>query len=106
MPHATVADYLAALPEARRGRLEALGATARAAAPQAAETIAYGMPALRMDGHFLVSWSAFKAHDSLFPASDEVIRRLGDAVTRYVAGRGTFRFPLAEPLPLELIADI
>ena len=106
MPPATVAEYLATLTQERRVRLEALGTAARAAAPDAVESIAYGMPALRMDGHFLVSWSAFKAHDSLFPASDGVVQGLGDQVAPYVTGRGTLRFPLKEPLPIDLIERI
>lgn len=103
---ATVEAYLAALTPERRARLEDLGRVARAAAPDAVETISYAMPALRLDGRFLVSWSAFKAHDSLFPASDRVVAELGDEVAPYVAGRGTLRFPLAQPLPLDLIGRI
>lgn len=103
---ATVEAYLAALSPDRRARLEELGRVAREAAPGAVETIAYGMPCLRLDGRFLVSWSAFKAHDSLFPASDRVIAELGDAVAPHVTGKGTLRFPVAQPLPLDLIARI
>ncbi len=103
---ATVEAYLAALTPERRARLEDLGRVARAAAPAAEETISYAMPALRLDGRFLVSWSAFKAHDSLFPASDRVVAELGEEVAPYVAGKGTLRFPVAQPLPLDLIGRI
>ncbi len=102
----SVEAYLAALAADRRARLEDLGRVARLAAPDAVETIAYGMPALRLAGQFLVSWSAFKAHDSLYPASDTVVERLGDDVRPYLAGSGTIRFPASRPLPLDLIGQI
>jgi uncharacterized protein YdhG (YjbR/CyaY superfamily) len=103
---ATVEDYLAALPAQRREALEQMRATIRAAAPNAVESIAYRMPALRIDGHFLVSYAAFGGHYSLFPASARVVDELGDAVRPYLSGKGTIRFPLNAPLPTELIARI
>ena len=102
----TVDEYLAALPDDRRVAMEELRRTINAAAPDATETIAYQMPALRTNGHFLVSYAAFKAHYSLFPASDAVIEALGDELTRYLAGKGTIRFPADEPLPLATVTKI
>ena len=71
------------------------------------ESIAYQMPALRSHGgQFLVSYAAFKNHYSLFPASDVVVATLGDALTPYLAGKGTIRFPASRPLPLDLVRRI
>jgi uncharacterized protein YdhG (YjbR/CyaY superfamily) len=100
---ATVAEYLAALPADRRERFETLRATVRAAAPDADEVIAYDMPAYRLGGRFLCSIGAYARHDSLFPASQVVIDRLGNEVAPHVKGRGTLRFPVDAPLPLELV---
>ncbi len=102
----TVDAYLAALPDDRRAAMEELRRTINAAAPDATETIAYQMPALRTDGHFLVSYAAYKAHYSLFPASGAVIEALGDELTRYLAGKGTIRFPADEPIPLATVTKI
>ena len=102
----SIDEYLATVPEARRSELGALRATVRAAAPMATETIAYQMPALRLDGRFLVSYAAFKAHYSLFPASQVVVDALGDELTPYLAGKGTIRFPADRPLPLTLVERI
>ena len=80
----TVDEYIAALPDDRRAAMEELRRTIRAAAPDATESIAYQMPALRSHGgQFLVSYSAFKNHYSLFPASDAVVGTLGDELTPY-----------------------
>jgi len=103
----TVEEYLASLPEDRRAAVSRLRETIRAAAPDATETIAYSMPAFRSHGgQFLVSFAAFKAHYSLFPASGAVIEELGDEVAPYLVGKGTIRFPANEPLPLSTVSKI
>jgi uncharacterized protein YdhG (YjbR/CyaY superfamily) len=103
---ATVDDYLAALPEERRGPMEQLRATVRAAAPEAAEVITYNMPGLRLAGRFLVSYDAFARHYSLFPASEGVRVAIGEELAPHLAGRGTIRFPADRPLPLDLVRRI
>ena len=103
---ATVDEYLATIPGERRARFDALRRTVRDAAPDAEEVIAYDMPAYRLGGRFLCSIGCYLRHDSLFPASQEVIDRLGDEVAPYVKGRGTLRFPANQPLPLDLIERI
>jgi uncharacterized protein YdhG (YjbR/CyaY superfamily) len=81
--------------------------TIRAAAPEASETIAYSMPAFRSHGgQFLVSYAAYKQHDSLFPASGAVVEALGEELTPYLAGKGTIQFPAGEPIPTALVKKI
>ena len=90
MPAKTVDEYVAALPDDRRGPMDSLRRAIRAAAPEADETIAYNMPAFRTrDGRFLVSYDAFK--DELAP---------------YLAGKGTIRFPADRPIPEELVTRL
>jgi uncharacterized protein YdhG (YjbR/CyaY superfamily) len=103
----SVEEYLAALPPERRVVVEELRRTINAAAPEATESIAYQMPALRSHGgQFLVSYAAFKKHYSLFPASDAVVNALGDELTPYLAGKGTIQFPADKPLPVALVERI
>ena len=102
----TVEEYLASLPDERRAGLRALRQAVRAGAPDATETIAYQMPALRLDGHFLVSYAAFKAHYSLFPASEAVVAALGDELAPHLAGKGTIRFRADQPIPVALVTRI
>jgi len=103
----TVEDYLASLPVERRSALEELRATITAAAPEANETIAYQMPALRSHGgQFLVSYAAYRHHYSLFPASGAVVEALGDELTPFLSGKGTIRFPANQPIPVALVKRI
>ena len=104
---ASVEEYLASLPPDRRAGVEILRRAARAGAPNATETIAYGMPTLRSHGRqFLVSYAAFKTHYSLFPASDPVIDACGDELTPFLSGKGTIRFPADRPIPAALVTKI
>ena len=103
---ASVDAHIAALPAERRTAMEALRRTVNAAAPGAVETIAYQMPALRLEGRFLISYAAFKAHYSLFPASEAVMVAIGEALMPYLAGKGTIRFPADQPLPLDLVRRV
>ena len=103
----SVDEYLAALPNDRRTIMEGLRQTINAAAPDAVETIAYQMPALRSTGgQFLVSYAAYKNHYSLFPASGAIVEALGDALAPYLAGQGTIRFPANRPVPNALVTRI
>ena len=107
MPEPTTVDeYLAALPEDRRGPMQHLRETIRAAAPDATEVITYKMPGFKRNDRFLVSYDAFKNHYSLFPSSDLMIDQLGDELAPYLAGKGTIRFPASRPIPLDLVRRI
>jgi len=104
---ATVEDYLVELPADRRAVVESMRATIRAAAPEALETIAYSMPALRgRDGRFVVSYAAYKQHYSLFPASAVVVKELGAELTPFIARKSTIQFPASRPVPLDLVARV
>ena len=107
MPAKTVDEYVAALPDDRRGPMDSLRRAIRAAAPEADETIAYNMPAFRTrDGRFLVSYDAFKSHYSLFPFTDGMLAAFGDELAPYLAGKGTIRFPADRPIPEELVTRL
>ena len=106
-PPASVDEYMDGLAEDRRTALQEMRRTINAAAPEATETIAYSMPALRSHGgQFLVSYAAYKRHYSLFPASGVVVAELGDELAPYLAGRGTIQFPAGKPIPLDLVRRI
>jgi uncharacterized protein YdhG (YjbR/CyaY superfamily) len=102
---ASVEAYLATLADDRRTRIEDVRRTARAAAPAADEVITYDMPGLKLGSRFLVSFGAYKRWDSLFPASRFVLEAVPEAQP-FAKGRGTFQFPVAQPLPLDLIGRI
>ncbi|MDF2734081.1 MAG: hypothetical protein K0S97_704 [Chloroflexota bacterium] len=103
----TVDEYMATLPPERRAAMELLRSTIKAAVPGATEVISYKMPAFKSHGgQFLVSYDAYKAHYSLFPATDAVIEACGDELTPHLFGSGTIRFPADKPIPVALVTKI
>lgn len=102
----SVEAYMRTVPEPMRAALEELRATIRAAAPEAVETISYDMPAYKSGGRFVVSFSAFKNHCSLFPASAAVMAALSDILAPHLSGKATLRFDPARPIPAAVISEI
>ena len=102
MPSSATAQIdamLAAIPADQRETLQALRRTIAAAAPDAEDSITYGMPAFRYHGRSLMSYSPFKAHCSLFPMSGAVIARHHDERAGFETAKGTLRFTPTRPIP-------
>jgi uncharacterized protein YdhG (YjbR/CyaY superfamily) len=102
---ATIDDYIAAFPEDVQSRLEAIRQTVRQAAPQAQETISYGMPTFRLKG-FLVSFAAWKKHIGFYPISTAMEAAIPDLSNYKTSGKGTVQFPMDQPVPLPLIRKL
>jgi uncharacterized protein YdhG (YjbR/CyaY superfamily) len=104
--HATIDDYIAAQPDERRAPLETLRATIRAAVPEASEAISYRIPAYRIEGRVFIFFAGWKKHVSLYPVTRDLLDALGVDTQGLDVDKGTIRFPLGAPLPVEFIARI
>lgn len=101
---ASIDDYIAAAPPDKQERLREIRAAIRAAAPDAEETISYGMPAFAQNGT-LVYFAALKHGLGFYPTSSG-IAAFKDEVSRFEGATGAVRFPVDQPLPLDLISRI
>ncbi len=106
MSAAEVDDYLAGVEEPGRGTLVELRAVLRRLLPEAGEGLAYGAPAYRVQGKVIAGFSASARHLSYLPHSGEVLGQLGAAVAGYRTSKGALRFPLDQPLPDALVAQL
>jgi uncharacterized protein YdhG (YjbR/CyaY superfamily) len=102
--YATIDEYIAEHPPAVRRILEKIRKTIQAAAPAAEEAIKYQIPTFVLNGN-LVHFAAYKEHIGLYPAP-RAIAELAEELAPYVAGKGTLRFPLDEPIPYALIRKV
>ncbi len=103
---ASVDDYIASYPPAVREVLGAVRSAIRNAVPNLTESIAYSMPAYKLDGNLVIYFAGWKRHYSLYPASPDVLNALKDDLTSYEVDNGTIRFPLDHPVPVQLIKRI
>lgn len=99
----SVDAYLADLPDDQRRALEHLRQTIRAAAPDATERIAYGIPTFRYGSKMLIAYGAGKAHLALYAVSGTLLDRFGSELAGRVKGKGTLHFQPDDPLPDDLV---
>jgi uncharacterized protein YdhG (YjbR/CyaY superfamily) len=97
---------LGALPDATRQALDELRRTIRAAAPDAVEGIAYGVPAFKYLGRPLVSFGAGKAHCAFYVQSPAVMEAHAEALAGLDTSKGTVRFHPDSPLPPDLVTTL
>jgi uncharacterized protein YdhG (YjbR/CyaY superfamily) len=98
-------EYLAELSNDKRRALEKLRKDIKAAAPNAAECISYGIPGFRLNGKLLVSYGAAAKHCAFYPGS--TLQAFKKEMKGYdTSSKGTLRFPAEEPLPSALVRKI
>jgi uncharacterized protein YdhG (YjbR/CyaY superfamily) len=102
----SVDDYIASMPEAVQPALQRVRAILREALPEAEEAIGYQIPMFRLHGTYGLYFAGYTAHYSLYPVTAGVLAALGDELAPYLSGKATIRFPLAEPMPEDLIRRI
>ena len=101
----TVASYFAKFPETSQKRMQQIRTLIMEKAPEAQESISYGMPAYKTNGKPLIYFAAFKNHIGLY-ATPSGHTHFADALSQYKQGKGSVQFPNEQPLPLDLIAEI
>ena len=101
----TIDEYIATFPENIQSILHDLRATINAAAPDAQEKISYQMPTFSQKGN-LVYFGAWKNHIGLYPITSTVRKAFEGELSHYENTKGTVKFPLDKPLPLDLIGEM
>jgi uncharacterized protein YdhG (YjbR/CyaY superfamily) len=102
---ASVEAYLAGVPDPQRGALETLRAQVRAAAPDAVEVIAYGIPGLRLHGRYLLGYGVASHHCAFYPGKAPIQAHLGE-LEGFRILKGTIRFQPDHPIPADLVARL
>jgi uncharacterized protein YdhG (YjbR/CyaY superfamily) len=103
---ATVDDYLFSLPDEQKKALQKLRTMLKSVAPKAEETISSGIPALRYEGKYLVSFGAAKQHVALYVMRGHALHLLKDDLTAYDTSNTVVRFSPKDSLPTTLVKKI
>ena len=100
-----VEAYLSSVPEAQQGAMREIRAMRRAAAPDAEETVKYGMPTACVGTVSILYYAAWKAHIGLYPIyrGDAVFETM---VAPYRDKTDTLRFSKKQPVPFEVIGRV
>jgi len=96
--------YISGFPEEVQKILEQVRKTIRNEAPEATETINYGIPTFQMGGN-LVHFAGFKNHIGFYPAPSG-IEAFKAELSTYKGAKGSVQFPLNKPIPYDLIRRI
>jgi len=100
----TIDEYIATFPQNVQDTLEELRRTIQNSAPDAKEAISYQIPTFKLNGN-LAHFAAFKNHIGFYPTSSG-ISKFKEELFHYHLSKGTVRFPINEPIPLDLIRKI
>ncbi|MCU0442094.1 MAG: DUF1801 domain-containing protein [Bacteroidia bacterium] len=99
-----IENYINQFDEPVKSRLYEMRAIILAAAPQASETISYGMPAFKQ-GKILVYFAGYQKHIGLYPHASPIIK-FAEELRIYKTSKGAIQFPIDKPLPKRLIQKI
>ncbi|MEQ8583226.1 MAG: DUF1801 domain-containing protein [Marinoscillum sp.] len=99
-----IEEYIAGFPIEVQGILKAIRKTIQQAAPEATESISYGIPTFSQHGA-LVHFGGYKQHIGFYPAP-RAIEVFKEELAGYEGGKGTVKFPIDRPIPMDLIRRI
>jgi uncharacterized protein YdhG (YjbR/CyaY superfamily) len=102
---ADIDAYVRSTPGEVRETLEAIRAAIQRAVPDAVEAIAYQMPTFKLAGKNLIHFGAWKHHIAVYPvpAGTKALQR---KLAPFATAKGTLRFRLGTPVPLEVIEEV
>jgi uncharacterized protein YdhG (YjbR/CyaY superfamily) len=99
-------EYIEHFPTEVQEMMKQLRGIIKKAAPNAEETISYGIPCFRSEGRHLIYFAGYQHHVGIYPVptnNAELEKEYGNFKT---SGKGTLQLPLSEPVPEGLITKI
>lgn len=104
MRHESIDEYIRSFSPETQKILEQLRAAIREAAPDAEEKMSYQMPTFYLNGN-LIHFAGYENNVGVYGAST-TFQKLEKELAPYIAGKGTLRFPIDKPIPLDLIKKV
>jgi uncharacterized protein YdhG (YjbR/CyaY superfamily) len=104
-PYTTIDEYIVNFPRDTQAVLQTIRKVIHATAPEAQETISYGIPTFDFAGKHLVHFAGNVHHIGFYP-TPESISVFAHELADYVCSKGAIQFPLGKPIPMDLIRQI
>jgi uncharacterized protein YdhG (YjbR/CyaY superfamily) len=102
----TIDEYLANVKPDHRETLQKLRRTIQNVAPNAEESINYGIPAFSLNGRLLVFFAAWANHCAFYPGSAATLKNFRNELGNFRTSKGTIRFSPDKPLPVALVKKL
>jgi uncharacterized protein YdhG (YjbR/CyaY superfamily) len=101
----SVDAYIAQFPKSTREILSGIRDVIKQAAPEAEESISYGMPTYKLYTKPLVYFAGYEKHIGFYatPAGHAAFEK---ELSKYKQGKGSVQFPIDQPMPLKLITKM
>jgi len=100
----SIDDYIASVPLDVQSILQEIRRVVKTEVPTAVETISYQLPAFKLDKVYIY-FAAFKKHIGVYPPVNGD-KNLQKALLPYRGEKGNLKFPLAQPVPYDLIRRV
>ena len=98
-------EYIQHFPTEVQEMMRQLRAIIKKAAPDAEETISYGIPCFRSNGRYLIYFAGYQRHIGIYPVPiNEDFEK--DYAMFKTSGKGTLQLPLDRRVPVRLIVKI
>ncbi len=97
-----VDNYISAFPLPIQEILNQIRTIILTAAPEAVESIGYGIPAYNTNGKPLVYFAGFKNHIGFY-ATPSGHEEFAKELASFKQGKGSVQFPVNKPIPYDLI---
>ena len=101
----SVDSYIAQFSGDVKVRLLQMRESVRLEAPEAEESLSYGMPAYKQNGKPLVYFAGYEHHVGFY-ATPNGHSAFKDEFAKYKQGKGSVQFPHSEPLPIDLVRRV
>jgi len=98
-------EYLNELPPPQKDELSRIRKIIITTVPEVEEAISYGMPEFKYKNKYLIGFSIFRDHMSLFPTPSP-INALKSRLGGYKLSKGTIQFNLGYTIPEPLIRNL
>ena len=102
---ASIDDYLTNLPAGLKSIMQKIRETIHEAAPDATETVSYGMPTFNMNGKHFIYFAAWKQHISIYPLYNKG-GEMHEELAPYLKEKDSLHLPMEEPFPYDLVTRI
>lgn len=103
-PAVTIDEHIAQFPLPTQKKLQEIRELVRSLAPEATESISYGIPTFKLNGN-LVHFAGYANHIGFYPGA-EAIEVFKNELMGFKTSKGTIQFAHDQPLPMELIKKI